>query len=102
MPYIRRKRSDDNQAQIVKALRKFGCQVIDIHTLGNCCDLVVIWRGLVFLVEIKRDKKAKLTPAEKKFIDSCSARVIIATSFKEVINGMQANIIDICRKNPLY
>ena len=87
-----RKRSDQNQQEIVKQLRKIGCYVIDIHNVGKCCDLIVTWRGFVFLVEIKSSKKAKLTPAEEKFILTVETEVIIATSFEEVLKGMK-NII---------
>lgn len=49
------KRTDDNQGEIVDALRRAGAVVCDTHELGRGFpDLVVGWRGRNLLVEVKR------------------------------------------------
>jgi hypothetical protein len=49
-----RSRSDTNQAEIVTTLRQLGAavKVVSTHAIG--CDLLVEWRGRLFMVEVKR------------------------------------------------
>ncbi len=45
---------DGNQAEVVAALRKVGCTVQSLATVGNGCpDLVVGLRGRNVLIEVK-------------------------------------------------
>lgn len=65
---------DANQAAIVDALRKLGALVHSTARLGGGFpDLVVLWRGVVLLVEVKDGRKPpsarKLTPDELAFRD---------------------------------
>ena len=58
---------DENQAEIVAALRKVGCTVQSLAAIGNGCpDLLVGVAGKTLLMEIKDGKKVKskqaLTP----------------------------------------
>lgn len=49
---------DENQSEIVNALRKIGCSVQLLHAVGaGCPDLLVGWNGDVFLLEVKDGKK---------------------------------------------
>lgn len=57
-------RSDAARGPIVDALRDVGIRVYD---LGEPCDLMTLWRGVVRLLEIKSSSKKKLTEAQKKF-----------------------------------
>lgn len=66
------KRVDANQASVVDALRRCGCKVQTLHTVGDGCpDLLVGWHGLLFVVEVKDgDKppsKQKLTEDEVRW-----------------------------------
>ena len=62
---MRAKRVDVNQREIVQALRTFGAVVHDLSGVGSGCpDLLVGYRGKTVLVEVKRDSKAKFTPAQ--------------------------------------
>jgi hypothetical protein len=62
---MRAKRVDVNQREIVQALRTFGAVVHDLSGVGQGCpDLLVGYRGKTVLVEVKRDSKAKYTPAQ--------------------------------------
>lgn len=62
------KRVDDNQAQVVKALRAEGWSVQHLHSVGKGCpDLLVGVKTITskqnFLLEVKDGKKQwKLTP----------------------------------------
>ena len=67
---MRAKRVDVNQKEIVHALRTFGATVTDLSMVGQGCpDLLVGFRLKTFLIEIKRDSKAKLTPPQIKWHD---------------------------------
>ena len=57
---------DDNEKLIVEALRASGCSVARIDTP---CDLLIGWRGLCLLAEVK-GPKGKLTPAQEAFAAS--------------------------------
>lgn len=64
---MRAARIDANQTQIVKALRKAGCTVQHLHSVGKGCpDLLVGRAGVNYLLECKDGAKAasaqKLTP----------------------------------------
>jgi Holliday junction resolvase len=65
-------RIDDNQRDIVKALRKVGCNVLSLAALGEGApDLLVQKSNVLFLLEIKDGSKfpsqRKLTPHQVKF-----------------------------------
>lgn len=64
---MRAARIDANQPEIVAALRKAGCTVQHLHSVGRGCpDLLVGRAGVNYLLEIKDGGKAasdqKLTP----------------------------------------
>lgn len=72
------KRVDANQAEIVKALRKFGCTVQCLHNVGHGCpDLVVGYKGINILMEIKVGD-AKLTTQEQEWHGKWAGDVVIA------------------------
>ena len=53
-------RIDDNQKEIVKALRVCGCKVLSLAAVGNGCpDLLVYRGGQLFMLEIKDGAKVK-------------------------------------------
>ena len=57
-------RVDENQAAIVSALRAAGAYVFII---GLPVDLLVGYKGHTYLVEIKRDAKARKTNLQEDF-----------------------------------
>ena len=67
----RNARTDNNQTEIVKALRKIGASVLITSQLKNCFDILVGYNGVNYIVEIKDGKKTlsqrKLTKGEEKF-----------------------------------
>ena len=56
---------DHNQARIVSTLRAVGASVQTLHTIGRGCpDLLVGYRGVTYLVEIKSEKGMVLDSQE--------------------------------------
>ncbi len=63
------KRTDANQAEIVKTLRQAGADVYDLSKVGKGIpDLLVTFNGETILMEVKQDAKAKFTAEQLKFI----------------------------------
>lgn len=87
---MRAKRRDDNQAEIVEALRKAGYQVIDLASTGDGIpDLMVVSKYLrIVLIEVKTSG-GKLTEPEKRFFADFRGPVRIARSAEEAIEIMQ-------------
>lgn len=84
------KRVDANQGEIVDALREVGASVQTLHEVGKGCpDLVVGYRSMNFLFEVKDGNKPpskrKLTPAEQRFFDTWRGRVWIVESATDAI-----------------
>lgn len=61
---------DSNQKDIVKLLRSVGACVLHTHTLKNAFDILVGYKGRLYIVEIKDGEKPpsqrKLTSGELK------------------------------------
>ncbi len=69
---MRAARIDENQPDIVAALRQIGATVQPLHTVGSGCpDLLVGYRGQNFLLEVKNPKQKpsdqRLTPDQVKW-----------------------------------
>jgi len=64
-------RTDGNQREIIEHFEKFGCSILNISALANCCDLVASRSGRSIFIEVKNGKnppsKRKLTDGELKF-----------------------------------
>lgn len=89
-----RARVDENQKQIVKALRKVGYSVLHLHKLGKGAPDILV--GAMtrtgkrnFLFEIKNGEKYKsqqaLTPDEKEFHETWNGQVATVTTAEEII-----------------
>ena len=63
-------RVDNNQPEIVAALRKAGAVVKHTHTIKNLFDILVFHKGKIYCVEIKDSKqpksKRRLTTGEEQ------------------------------------
>lgn len=80
---------DNNQPEIVKALRLCGAIVKHVHTVKNLFDIIVYYQGKTYCVEIKQDKKKKLTKGEmecKQDIESVGVKYWIIYSIKDALN----------------
>jgi len=81
------KKVDLTQKEIVAALRKLDCYVLHLHTVGKGCpDLLIGIDGKTYLVEVKKDDKAKYTEAQLKFMTEWrGAPVVRLNSEKDAI-----------------
>ena len=80
------KRVDQNQIEIVQGLRKLGASVQCLHTVGRGCpDLLVGWRGVNYLLEIKMPG-CKLTPDEQKWHESWNGQILLVRELFELLN----------------
>jgi len=80
---------DDNHGEIVKAFRKAGATVKPVHQLKGFVDILIGYRGVDQLVEIKDGNKPpsaqKLTEDEEKFWAMWKGREpVIVKSLDEV------------------
>jgi len=57
MGFRRVAKVDSNQKQIVEALRRVGAMVIHTHQLKNAFDILVVYRGVTTMMEIKDGDK---------------------------------------------
>lgn len=87
---MRRHRSDLNQAEIVKALRGYGCSVWDTSNVGNGFpDLAIGIRKKVYLLEVKQDNvppsQRKLTPDEANFFATWNGHCAVVHNIEEAL-----------------
>ena len=81
---------DANQKQIVEALRKAGCSVQSLATVGKGYpDLIVGRHGRNFLIEVKDGAKVpsarKLTNDEKRWHDNWQGHVAVVEDVNEAL-----------------
>lgn len=84
-------RVDENQKEVVAALRKIGATVTPIHMVGKgVSDLLVSYRQQWLVMEVKDGAKPPsaraLTPDEKAWIGEQRAPVYIVTSPLEAVD----------------
>lgn len=87
---MRAAKIDANQNEIVSALRKIGCSVQILSSVGKGCpDILVGFRGKNFLIEIKDGNKPpsgqKLTPDQVEWHASWNGQVSVANSVEAAI-----------------
>ena len=87
-------RVDANQAEIVAALRKVGCSVLDLSAVGGGCpDILVGRRGKNLLIEVKDGtkppSKRRLTPEEREFLTAWNGNAVICDSIEEALDAVQ-------------
>ena len=74
---------DRNQPAIVEELRGAGASVLLLHQVGHGCpDVLIGWRGVNLLVEIKSDV-GKLTDDEREFFDTWRGQVTIVRTVED-------------------
>lgn len=89
----RQARVDDNQAEIVKALRDIGASVQPIHQIGGGCpDILVGYRGRNIVMELKDGNKPpsarKLTADEIDWHSSWRGQVVIVETIEQAIKAV--------------
>jgi hypothetical protein len=86
-------RIDDNHKAIVRVLRQVGATVHDAAVLGDGFpDLIVGYRGINFLLEIKDGDKTpsrrRLTPAQEKFHSTWRGQATTITNDVEALHAI--------------
>ena len=79
---------DDNQAEIVAALRRLDATVQPLHAVGEGCpDLLVGWRGRNILLEVKDGNKSlsrqQLTEDQQKWHRTWCGQVCVVRSIDD-------------------
>lgn len=83
---MRRRRTDANQAGIVKALQKDGYHVTDLSAVGGGVpDLLCTRAGQCFLVEIKNQQgRNRFTPSQLEYYALVNAPVFVIRTINDV------------------
>ena len=81
---------DANQSEIIDGLRSLGATVVSLSNVGGGCpDIVIGYKGVNYLVEIKDGNKPKsereLRAKQHAFFDSWKGQVEVATSLDECL-----------------
>lgn len=81
---------DRNQPEIVGALRAVGASVEPLHRVGKGCpDLLVGFRGVNYLLEVKDGELApsdrKLTKSQKEWHPAWRGKVVVVKSVDEAL-----------------
>jgi len=84
---------DANQGEIVAALRKIGATVQPLHAVGQGCpDLLVGWRGMTSLLEVKDGAKPpsarKLTEDQEKWHANWRGQVAVVETVEQAIEAI--------------
>jgi hypothetical protein len=100
-------RTDSNQTEIVKELRKIPSLTVAITSqLGKGYpDILIGWKGLNFLIELKDGSKVKsaqkLTPDEERFHSEWTGQIAVCNSLDEVLQELgilKRSVFDIGKK----
>ena len=79
---------DLNQVEIVAAIRKVGGKVLHLHQIGGgCADVLVKYRGVLLLMEIK-SKGGRMTPDEQAFYDEWQDCMVVVYSAEEALEAL--------------
>lgn len=86
-------RTDDNQRELVEALKKIGAKC---YFIGKPVDLLVGFRGKNLLLEVKRPDKrgwdSAITKEQKDFIETWPGEVSVCYSIEEAINAVVGKV----------
>lgn len=90
---MRAAKIDANQNEIVDALRKIGCSVQILSSVGKGCpDLICGFNGLNLFIEIKDGGKPpsarKLTPDQLVWHNKWNGQVVVVSTIDEAINAV--------------
>ena len=90
---FRAARVDSNQSEVTKALRKIGASVQLLHSVGKGCpDMLVGYKGVNILLEIKRDETKKLTPDQVIWHHNWRGQVATVATAEEAYNAVMEQV----------
>jgi hypothetical protein len=87
-------KTDENQAEIVAALRLVGCSVLPLHAVGKGCPdlLVTDTAKATFLMEVKDGNKPPsrrtLTPDQVAFHAAWRGRIVVVCNVREAMEAV--------------
>lgn len=86
-------RIDENQPEIIKALRAVGCSVTSLAAVGNGCpDLLVGRHGRNVLIEVKNENqppsRRALSPDEKEWHLNWRGQVSVVNTVGEALRAI--------------
>ena len=88
----KRGKIDSNHSEIVQALRQIGATVQSLASVGNGCpDLLVGFRGINVLLEIKSGRRYGFTDAETKWNNAWRGLCCVACTKEQAI----AHVVEI-------
>ena len=66
-----KKRVDENQKQIIHTFTALGASVLNLSRVGEGCpDILIGYKNVSCLVEIKRNEQARYTDSQVKFMQN--------------------------------
>ncbi len=90
---FRAARTDENQKFIVEYLRQHHMEVQHLHSVGKGCpDLLVGYKGVNVLLEIKRDSTKKLTPDQIIWHHNWKGQVATVATNEEAFNAVMEQV----------
>jgi hypothetical protein len=94
---------DKNQPAIVEALRQCGAHVTITSQLKNAFDLIVVYKGTVYICEVKdgtlNPSARKLTEGElecKTSIERAGGTYHVITSINDALKMIGYNVFGLC------
>lgn len=86
---MRNAKTDHNQNEIVQALRQIGATVVLLHKVGSGVpDLLVGFRGVTYLLEVKQ-LKGKPNPLQERWYREWNGRApVIVKTVDDAINAV--------------
>ena len=83
---FRAARADENQRTIVEFLRKHHMEVQHLHSVGKGCpDLLVGYKGVNVLLEVKKNEKKKLNSDQVIWHHNWRGQVATVTSPEDAL-----------------
>lgn len=84
---------DKNERDIITAYKGIGATVVQLSIKG-VCDLLVGFRGVNYLVEVKEGKN-NLTPDQIAFFDSWAGQRVVVWTVDEALEAIGAITVEI-------
>ena len=85
-------KTDHNQNEIVQALRQIGATVVLLHKVGNGVpDLLVGFRGVTHLLEVKQIKGKPNLLQERWYTEWNGRAPVIVKTIDDAINAVMDN-----------
>jgi len=86
---MRNAKTDHNQNEIVQALRQVGCSVVLLHKVGSGVpDLLVGFRGVTYLMEVKQAKGKPNVRQEQWYREWSGMPPVVVKTIDDAINAV--------------